>query len=380
MKISWTEKLNELNDPLKYTGTMIGLLWSVCLLLVGLAGCRGPSGTTETNGYLEITADVETQPVADANDAADDPAIWIHPVNPMESLLICTNKQSGLIIYDLNGSEVGFYAIGEANNVDIRQGISLGGETTIDIAAGSNRSDNTIFILAIQSEGKLSDISSRKIVSGLSEVYGFCLYHDKVNNTCYAFVNDKSGMVEQWRIFGKGDGTIDAELSRAFRAGQGQLEGCVADDELGVVYIGEEGHGIWKFYAHPDSTARGTLVDDLSNLSLKADIEGLAIYDSGDGKGYLIASSQGNNSFAVYDRGGGNKYLGSFTIVDGTKVDRVSETDGIDVSSMPFGDRFPQGFFIAQDGHNYDGQARKNQNFKLVSWEKINPLLRVEGQ
>ena len=29
------------------------------------------------------------------------------------------------------------------------------------------------------------------------EVYGLCLYHDRVNNTFYAFVNSREGEVEQ---------------------------------------------------------------------------------------------------------------------------------------------------------------------------------------
>ena len=79
-----------------------------------------------------------------------------------------------------------------------------------------------------------------------------------------------------------------------------------------------------------------------------------------------MASSQGSNSYAVFDRVS-NKYKGSFKIDAGNGIDEVTETDGIDVTNTDFGPLFPKGFFIAQDGTN-NGQ---NQNFKLVSWQRI---------
>ncbi|MDQ3625125.1 MAG: phytase [Verrucomicrobiota bacterium] len=50
-------------------------------------------------------AKVETVPVPSPEDAADDPAIWIHPTNPEKSLLIDTDKQDALHVYNMDGSE-----------------------------------------------------------------------------------------------------------------------------------------------------------------------------------------------------------------------------------------------------------------------------------
>lgn len=91
------------------------------------------------------------------------------------------------------------------------------------------------------------------------------------------------------------------------------------------------------------------------------------MYYTRDGKGYLVASSQDNNSYVVYGRKNGNPYLGRFAIVSGSGIDGTEVTDGIDVSSVPLGSRFPSGVFIAQDTYNPAG----NQNFKLVPWEAI---------
>jgi 3-phytase len=123
--------------------------------------------------------------------------------------------------------------------------------------------------------------------------------------------------------------------------------------------------------ALPAGGDKKTLVSDMTNSKLKADIEGLTIYYGKNKGGYLIASSQGNNSFAVFRRDGSNKYLGSFMIAQGGNVDGVSDTDGIDVLNLSLGSDYPKGVFIAQDGFNYEGETVVNQNFKLVNWNDI---------
>ena len=88
-----------------------------------------------------------------------------------------------------------------------------------------------------------------------------------------------------------------------------------------------------------------------------------------DGTGYLIASSQGDNSYAVFRREGDNSYVGSFRISDGRGIDGTSDTDGIDVAATPLGASFPSGVFVAQDGENDEG----TQNYKLVPLDQIFP-------
>jgi 3-phytase len=77
----------------------------VASLLV-LQGCEslGPSDGPYRLKH-RIPPVVETVPVASTRDAADDPAIWVHPDNPEQSLIVGTDKQSGLYVYALDGSE-----------------------------------------------------------------------------------------------------------------------------------------------------------------------------------------------------------------------------------------------------------------------------------
>jgi len=154
-----------------------------------------------------------------------------------------------------------------------------------------------------------------------------------------------------------------------------QTEGMVADDETAVLYIGEEKKGIWRFSAEPDNNSEGILIHESSekNQNIRFDIEGLALYQSGEGKGFLVASSQGNYSYAVFERHGENKYIGSFRIGDGI-TDGVQETDGIEITNSTLGKLFPEGLLIVQDGYNKDGKKQLPQNFKLVSWKSVSAL------
>jgi Ca2+-binding RTX toxin-like protein len=89
----------------------------------------------------------------------------------------------------------------------------------------------------------------------------------------------------------------------------------------------------------------------------------------------LLASSQGDNTFAAYTREGNNEFLGRFAVGNNGSIDSVQESDGADVINVPLGANFPFGLFVTQDGDNLPAQIvdgeNVNTNFKLVPWENI---------
>lgn len=349
--------------------------------LLIFASCKNQK-TTEAIPLQKVSAIAQTTSVPDSDDAADDPAIWINYDAPEESLIIGSNKQRGLHVYDLSGNEVFSNEAGKINNIDVRYGFKMADGSRIDIVAGSNRSFNSISVFKIGTDGRLQDIASGILKSELNGVYGFCLYKDLKEDKIYAFVNGKSGRVEQWHLFASSENKVDGSIVRTFKINS-QPEGCVCDDEMGVLYLGEENKGIWKFEASPLGGSSGKLIADFSNKNLKPDIEGLALYYAEAGNGYLIASSQGNNTFAVFERKGANNYIGSFEVVNGNGIDGISNTDGIDVTNVGLGTQFPDGLFIAQDGFHVENGRKMNQNFKLISWKSIashfNPPLHIDN-
>lgn len=311
-----------------------------------------------------IVAAAETTPVPSPSDAADDPAIWIHPIDPSLSVLIGTDKKAGIAVYDLAGSEQQFRSDGELNNVDVRYGFPFDGGS-IDIAAASNRSDDTISLYEIDpATGLLDPIAAAGGIQTGIEVYGFCLYASP-GGAFHALVNSKDGDVEQWELFDDGAGAVAGALVRSFAVG-GQTEGCVADDVHANLYIGEEEVGIWQYGAEPGDGVARTQVDTTgAGGHLSADVEGLALFYLDSQAGYLLASSQGDSSFSIYDRQT-SAFLGNFTI-DAGVIDAVSETDGIDVTNVSLGIGLESGLFVAQDGMNQGGR----QNYKLVPWDDI---------
>lgn len=315
---------------------------------------------------VEVSAIVETEPVPHAGDAADDPAIWIHPAQPSLSTIIGTDKLGGLAVYALDGHQLHFLPDGNMNNVDLRYNFPLGGQSVALVTAG-NRTNNSIAIYRVNPVTRgLENIAARTIVPGLT-IYGSCMYHSHATGKYYLFLNSKSGAVEQWQLIANATGLVDATLVRTFDVGS-DVEGCVADDEWGFFYISEEAVGIWKYGAEPGAGSARTQVDTTAvGGHLTSNVEGLTIYYASSGAGYLIASSQGSNDFAVYERGDNNAYRMTFAVAAGNGVDAVTSTDGIDVTNFGLGSAFPAGVFVAQDDNN----DIDNQNFKLIPWPLI---------
>jgi 3-phytase len=311
-----------------------------------------------------VTATIETDPVPNGGDAADDPAIWVNPNDPAQSAIIGTDKRGGLAVYDLSGKQIQYLPDGQMDNVDLRDGFKLGGQT-VAIVTASNRKDNSIAIYKINPQSRtLENVAARKIKHGLT-VYGMCMYRSAKTGKIYYFGTSKSGEVEQWELF-ESNGKVDARKARNFKLGS-VVEGCVADDELGHFYVAEEAVGIWKFGAEPETGSDHTQVAKVGDGHLFADVEGLAIAYGKDGVGYLIASSQGNHSYVVYRRESNNEFVKKFRVGAGEGVDGCEETDGIDVTTANLGPAFPHGVFVVQDGFNDKG----NQNFKLVPLQSI---------
>ena len=327
-----------------------------------------------------VTATVETAPVDDPCDAADDPAIWVNEDDPEASLIVASNKVRGLLVYALDGRIVSRLDSGRVNNVDLRSGIRVGGAETI-VVAGTNRTTMTLDILALDpASGELSPLGDPIDPGFAADPYGICLYRSAASGDLYVFANAQDGAVGQWRLADDGRGGLASERVRTWKLAS-QPEGCVADDANGWLFIGEEGAGIWRFDAEATApTDEPTVVDKTGQGEpgggrLAADVEGLALYappGGGNRDGFLVASSQGNHTYVVYDRAPPHTYRGTFRIGGEGSIDGTEETDGIDLVAAPVGPDYPAGLLVAQDGFNYDPDgSRINQNFKLVSWDKL---------
>lgn len=322
-----------------------------------LAGCATVPAITG-DPAVTVTARAETPPVGTAReDAADDPAIWRNPANPAASLVVGTDKKGGLYVYDIKGAQKHFIPAPGLNNADL---IELSDGRVL--VAASDRSDLTkvqLFLALLDTASGTLKPAGR-IVVGPGEGYGICMVKPAGAGGIVAFSAPKGGTIYKTVITGANGAFVGTTTTLAQIPTQ--TEGCIADPRTGTLYIGEEDAGIW---AIDTATGAKRMVAPVDNRMLVADVEGLAIAPEGTDGGYLVASSQGDNAYAVF-RLPDVTPVGRFRIAAGT-FGSVEETDGIELDNRDFGPDFAGGLFIAQDGQN----APKAQNFKFVRWDEV---------
>jgi len=321
---------------------------------------------------------VETEPVPGPGDAADDPAIWADPDDPARSLVLGTDKKGGIAVYDMQGRMLQYRPDGKLNNVDLREGFVLDGAPVV-LATASNRTNRTISIYRLDTARReLVDVADGPQPTGFDDPYGLCMYRDAADGSTYVFVNGDDTGMRQWRLEATPGGKVRAVPVREF-AFDSQTEGCVADDGSAALFVDEEDVALWRMGARPGDGDAKVAIDRVGdNPAVKDDLEGLGIYHLGDGRGYIVVSSQGNDTYAVYRLEGDHEYLGSFAVVANPAlgIDGISETDGLEVTSRNLGPGFEHGAMIAQDGRNV--MPAENQNYKYVPWTAIAEALGLE--
>ena len=305
-----------------------------------------------------VQARAETQPVASDNaDAADDPAIWRNKVDPQASLVVATDKKAGLYVYGLDGAVRSFVPAGRVNNVDL---VDLG-QTGIIVVASDRNDEAHARLQLYRLDPKVAKLIPLGTADGgAGEAYGVCLLPR--NDGLDAFSVIKHGAINQVRISISGE-MVTSSIVRSLQL-RSQAEGCVTDARSNTLYVGEERVGIWSF-STDEASRYGFLAAVADGRHLVPDVEGLAIAPAGQRGGWLVASSQGDNAYALY-RLPDMKPAGRVRVVAG-KFGSTEETDGIAVAAGSFGPRFPAGLLVVQDGHN----APQAQNFKFVSWRDV---------
>lgn len=311
------------------------------------------------NPAATVVATRQTDAVATVNaDAADDPAIWRNPVDPGASLIVGTDKRAGLNVYDLTGRLRHSVAAGRVNNVDLLATTIRGAPGVLVAASDRNDVANARVALFRLDTAAAALVPIGSVAAGTGEGYGLCLAAR--DGGVDAFMVLKDGTIHQ----------VALDLAGAQPAGRivrtmklaTQSEGCVVDPRTRRLYVAEEDVGIWRFDSRADGATAPVPVARVDGVRLVADVEGLAIAPVGATGGYLVASSQGDNAYVLYDLRD-DAYAGRFRIAAGA-LGATSETDGIDIATGDFGADFPAGIMIAQDGDNLPAA----QNFKLVDW------------
>ena len=302
-------------------------------------------------------------------DAADDPAIWVDPRDSSRGVIIGTDKKAGLYVYDLAGRQIQYIRGGLPNNVDIRDAFPTPNGPRVLVVASDRgrRGAGAALFLLDPATLKLSFWGAVPV--DLVEPYGLCLA--RRGDTFLMIVNGTDGQVRQLQVSTGPNGKPVVKEERRFAVAT-QPEGCVVDDARGRLYLGEEGHGVWRFDLGT-APAAGELIAQAPSAMLAPDVEGLALIDDGAAT-FLIASSQGDSAFAVWRVDGVTPdYKGRFSVVANGGIDAVTGTDGVSALGGRVG-AFPQGLVVMQDDVD-DGATGARQNFKLVDWREVKRAL-----
>jgi len=230
-------------------------------------------------------------------------------------------------------------------------------------------------LVEVNSTGYLSDIAGGvQTLPDDYEPYGSCNYRSPTSGKEYLFVNNKEAQYLQYELSATANGTLQTTLVRQFQGGSGgQVEGCVADEGAGYLFIGEEPLGIWRYEAEPTGSDKGVQIAQIGDASgLHADVEGITLVPAKSGPdGYIIVSSQGISAYLIYERAPPHKYVETFTIVYNKEkgIDHVSNTDGCTAVGNALNKDFPNGLFVTHDDANElaEGGTAAEASFKLVS-------------
>ena len=289
----------------------------------------------------------------------DDMCFWLHPTNLALSTVIASDKAAGrLFVYDLTGTPLQTITVPHPGNIDVRYNFSFGGQA-IDIIAFNERGTNKLWVYRVDRVTRqLTRIDNDAIATG--ESYGFTLYRSPFTGKVYGFTGPSSStQVKQWELVDDGAGRVAAVGPLRQVQPGGSVEGMVADDETGMLYLSEENGGVWKYNAEPTGGTAGVKIAAVGQNGLTDDVEGVTIYYGPGLSGYLIVSSQGSDNFKVYDRKAPHTFRGTFSVT-GTE-----STDGCDVINLPLDGTFAGGAFVCHNG------SKSPCPGELVRWSDI---------
>lgn len=288
----------------------------------------------------------------------DDPAIWINRANPAESLIIGTDKDvdGALYVYGLDGKihqDKVVRGIVRPNNVDVAYDLMVGGKPT-DVAVTTERYGHRLRVYRLPDMAPI-DGGGISVFEGelARECMGIALYTRPSDGALFAIVSRSDyrsplqGYLHQYRLVDDGTGTVRGVFTRAFGEWSGvkEIEAIAVDNELGFVYYSDENHGIRKWHADPMAEDADEELAVFGGDGFAEDREGISIYPTGPGTGYILVSDQQNNTFRVFKREGtaGNPHEHAFIKAIPVSTD---SSDGSEVTNVAL-PGFPNGLFVA---------------------------------
>ena len=300
----------------------------------------------------------------------DDPAIWVNEDDPEASLILGTdkNEDGAIYVYDLNGeiqTDKVVRGLKRPNNIDIEE-FEFGDGSEIFIAVTTERLTNKLRIFSVPDMLPIDNGGIEVFTGEIDRApMGISLYKRESDDVVFAIVGRKSGPSDgylwQYRLDGNLDGTIGATMVRSFGtySGEKEIEAIAVDDEYGYVYYSDEGVGVRKYHADPDQTNEELAL--FATTGIADDHEGISIYKTDMGTGYIILSDQQANKFHFFSREGTELNPHDHQLIKVINA-ACNFSDGSEVTNASLGSLFPKGLFVAMSD---------DKTFHFYDWEDL---------
>jgi 3-phytase len=334
-------------------------LLALAVLLLGLPGLAQQA--------VQVQPTVETRPVVFSGTAIQGAALWVHPTDPGNSLLLAAEGQNGLFVYQLDGTQRAQLSQGGALGVDVQENFRVGGITQQLVVVASQSLQSLVAYVVDPTTLEVRGAGLANITTQGFNPNSVALYASPTSGRFFAFAGSGTGTVWQFELTAQTDGGATSNLVRTLNVG-GPVVGLAVDDAQGTLYVVEQNVGIWQYGAEPTAADARTSVDVVTGGGLAAPLGAVALYAPSRSGGYLLAVSGGANAVRIYDRTpSAHTFRGSFTVVANGAIDSVENPRHLVVSNRALGTRFPVGVVAVQDGLN----AAENENFKLIPWTAL---------
>lgn len=301
---------------------------------------------------------------------SDDPAIWVNAANPSESTVLGTDKGDsigGVYTFRLDGHIDRARSVTpllRMNNVDVEYAMRFG-SVTKDIAIATERLRMSIRVFSMP-DMKAIDGGGIKVFDGDTSraPMGVSIYKRPRDGQVFAIVGGKSGpndhYLAQYALRAE-NGRVSAAKVREFGnySGKKEIESIFVDDELGYVYYSDEGVGVRKYHADPDSGSKELAL--FATTGFVEDHEGIAMYRKDSASGFLIVSDQGGNRIQVFPREGTPVNAHDHQVLAVIPV-RAQQADGLDVTARSMGPAFPRGMLAMMSNRG---------TFHFYRWEDV---------
>ncbi len=367
--------------------------WCICLLFLSIActdgGAKGngkrkdrtkqadsATATAAADAALPLSADtLHPAVITDTLPGdSDDPAIWVNPAGAGASVVLGTDKgdsTGGVYVFDLAGHvdrARSVTPLQRMNNVDVEYGFGAGGRK-LDVAVATERNRNMLRVFRLPEMTPI-DGGGIPVLDGTAAraPMGVAVYRRARDGAVFAIVGGKSGppsgYLWQYRLTMQGGRVVLAKV-REFGAysGRKEIEAIAVDDALGYVYYADEGVGVRKYFADPDSGSRELAL--FATTGVREDHEGLAIFQRDSATGYILLSDQGANRLHVFPREGQGGAPNAHPLLAVIPV-MAQQTDGLDVTSRALGPAFPQGLLAMMSNRGA---------FHFYRWDAVQRLI-----